>query len=68
MKCAHWNIRGFPARMAATLAFVAWFAAGVFAQAAPSSEGALRAIEVVSSVLQNPRCQNCHIPGDAPLQ
>src|SRR4029077_15174023 len=23
---------------------------------------------VVAKVLQHPRCQNCHIPGDAPLQ
>jgi hypothetical protein len=27
-----------------------------------------RAFEVIRSVLQHPRCQNCHIPGDAPLQ
>jgi hypothetical protein len=40
----------------------------VFAQAAPSPDGALRAFEVVRSVLQHPRCQNCHIPGNAPLQ
>jgi hypothetical protein len=29
---------------------------------------ALKAFETVRSVLQHPRCQNCHIPGDAPLQ
>jgi hypothetical protein len=29
---------------------------------------ALAAYEGVRSVLQHPRCQNCHIPGDAPLQ
>jgi len=29
---------------------------------------ALAAFETVRSVLQHPRCQNCHIPGDAPLQ
>ena len=28
----------------------------------------LAAFETVRAVLQNPRCQNCHIPGDAPLQ
>jgi len=28
----------------------------------------LTAFETVRAVLQNPRCQNCHIPGDAPLQ
>ena len=31
------------------------------------SEG-LAAFETVRAVLQHPRCQNCHIPGDAPLQ
>ena len=34
----------------------------------PPSDSALRAFEVVRSVFQHPRCQNCHIPGDAPLQ
>ena len=29
---------------------------------------ALAAFTTVQEVLQHPRCQNCHIPGDAPLQ
>lgn len=29
---------------------------------------ALAAFATVQKVLQHPRCQNCHIPGDAPLQ
>lgn len=29
---------------------------------------AANAFETVRKVLQHPRCQNCHIPGDAPLQ
>lgn len=29
---------------------------------------AVAAFETVRKVLQHPRCQNCHIPGDAPLQ
>jgi hypothetical protein len=33
----------------------------------PEKDG-LAAFETVRAVLQNPRCQNCHIPGDAPLQ
>lgn len=33
-----------------------------------SREDALRAFEVVRSVLQHPRCQNCHIAGDSPYQ
>jgi hypothetical protein len=34
--------------------------------AQPSHDSALRAFEVVRAVLQHPRCQNCHIPGDSP--
>ena len=35
----------------------------------PDTAGrAAQAFEVVRSVLQHPRCQNCHIPIDAPLQ
>jgi hypothetical protein len=37
------------------------------ARAAPSPDG-VAAFETVRAVLQHPRCQNCHIPGDAPLQ
>ncbi len=40
---------------------------GVHAQT-PATDGALQSFEVVRSVLQHPRCQNCHIPGNAPLQ
>lgn len=29
---------------------------------------AIAAFATVKQVLQHPRCQNCHIPGDAPLQ
>lgn len=29
---------------------------------------AVKAFDVVQKVFQHPRCQNCHIPGDAPLQ
>ena len=35
---------------------------------AGSREAGLAAFETVRSVLQHPRCQNCHPPGDAPLQ
>lgn len=34
----------------------------------PSEREGLAAFETVRAVLQHPRCQNCHIPGDAPLQ
>jgi len=33
-----------------------------------SEQDGLAAFETVRVVLQHPRCQNCHIPGDAPLQ
>jgi len=33
-----------------------------------SNADALQAFGMVQKVLQHPRCQNCHIPGDAPLQ
>ena len=37
--------------------------------AAPVSQAeGIAAFETVRAVLQHPRCQNCHIPGDAPLQ
>ncbi|HEX6862739.1 MAG TPA: hypothetical protein VF414_07985, partial [Thermoanaerobaculia bacterium] len=35
---------------------------------AVSRADALQAFDTVQKVLQHPRCQNCHIPGDAPLQ
>jgi hypothetical protein len=35
---------------------------------APSPKDGLAAFATVQRVLQHPRCQNCHIPGDAPLQ
>jgi hypothetical protein len=35
---------------------------------APSEQEGLAAFGTVRRVLQHPRCQNCHIPGDAPLQ
>ena len=38
--------------------------------AAPPADASsgLAAFETVRQVFQHPRCQNCHIPGDAPLQ
>jgi hypothetical protein len=37
-------------------------------KAAPARAEGLAAFDTVANVLQHPRCQNCHIPGDAPLQ
>ena len=44
-----------------------WFIDYAVAQPAPP-DAALQAFETLRSVFQHPRCQNCHIPGDAPLQ
>jgi hypothetical protein len=43
---------------------------GAAAAPAPDSKqaSALAAFDTVQTVLQHPRCQSCHIPGDAPLQ
>jgi hypothetical protein len=43
-------------------------AATAYAQDPARSAQAVQAFEKVRVVLQHPRCQNCHIPGDAPLQ
>jgi hypothetical protein len=44
--------------------------AALWASPAPavSAKDGLAAFATVQAVLQHPRCQNCHIPGDAPLQ
>jgi hypothetical protein len=38
------------------------------ANASTKATAALAAFDTIQTVLQHPRCQNCHIPGDAPLQ
>ena len=50
----------------ATLLVLCLAPAATWAQS--PGDRAAAAFEVVRSVLQHPRCQNCHIPGDAPLQ
>jgi hypothetical protein len=48
---------------------IGWTAASsALAQTGVSKEDGIAAFETVKAVLQHPRCQNCHIPGDAPLQ
>ncbi len=53
---------------AAVLAALAALLPAASPAAAPSKEEGVAAFETVRAVLQHPRCQNCHIPGDAPLQ
>jgi hypothetical protein len=55
------------AGFAIALVLGAGFIDAAIAQTPPADDG-LRAFEIVRSVLQHPRCQNCHIPGDGPLQ
>lgn len=52
---------------AVLFATVGLFSATPASPAVSEKEG-LAAFETVRVVLQHPRCQNCHIPGDAPLQ
>ena len=54
--------------LGAAVLFGAYGIGAAFAQAAVSQGRALHAFEVVRSVLQHPRCQNCHIAGDSPFQ
>jgi hypothetical protein len=53
--------------VAATLMLVAAAGGAWSAERASRKEG-LRAFTTIQEVLQHPRCQNCHISGDAPLQ
>src|SRR5450432_366135 len=46
----------------------AFAALGTASAATNSSAAGVDAFKTVQKVLQHPRCQNCHIPGDAPLQ
>jgi hypothetical protein len=54
-------------RLLTVLAIASAAAGNVSAQGAVAG-GAERLFEPIRSVLQHPRCQNCHIPGNAPLQ
>jgi hypothetical protein len=55
------------AGLAAALA-VFWGSALAAADNPAPPSPALAAFATIQTVLQHPRCQNCHIPGDAPLQ
>jgi len=54
--------------VAATLAACAPTAPMATHPAVDARAQAIAAFATVQQVLQHPRCQNCHIPGDAPLQ
>ncbi len=59
-------MRMLPPRRASLL--VAALAAAASTAAIAQADRASQAFETIRAVLQHPRCQNCHIPGDAPLQ
>jgi hypothetical protein len=54
--------------LAGTVLLAGFWAGAVAAAPASKQAAALAAFDTVQTVLQHPRCQNCHIPGDAPLQ
>ncbi|WP_322618278.1 hypothetical protein [Pseudomonas sp. BIC9C] len=58
MKRHHWLLG------AVILVVLVAYASHVFAD----DREALQAFDTVQKVFQSPRCQNCHIPGDSPLQ
>jgi hypothetical protein len=61
--------RAAPAALFAVLVIGPWLlSARSLGVERVSKEEGLAAFETVRVVLQHPRCQNCHIPGDAPLQ
>jgi xanthine dehydrogenase molybdopterin-binding subunit B len=62
------RLRRLPLRLAVGLLALGAARAAVAQAARPSTAEGLAAFETVRQVLQHPRCQNCHIPGDAPLQ
>jgi len=53
-----------------TIALAACASIATFSVAGQAQDRAqaVRAFDTVRKVLQHPRCQNCHIPGNAPLQ
>ena len=55
-------------KSALPLCILALATAGPATVLAQGNGAGLQAFEVVRSVLQNPRCANCHIPEDAPRQ
>ena len=67
------RLRAFATRAAVPAAAILAGLAALFPAASPggvavTNDEGLAAFETVLAVLQHPRCQNCHIPGDAPLQ
>ncbi|HGM6908892.1 TPA: hypothetical protein ACKQDN_001837 [Serratia marcescens] len=50
------------------IAFVAFAGYSAMPKAPTDKKQGIEAFSIVEQVFQHPRCSNCHIPGDAPLQ
>jgi hypothetical protein len=61
-------MRAIPALVPAGLLVLALAGCGGPAPTPEQQAAALQAFATVEAVFQHPRCVNCHIPGDAPLQ
>ncbi len=69
MKTKRGSMFGFGALIAVLVLAVSGIALSTPTSAGSgSSADGVAAFETIRAVLQHPRCQNCHIPGDAPLQ
>jgi len=68
MKIKHASIFGWSILSASLILLASGIALSVTPSSAGSSAAGVAAFETIRVVLQHPRCQNCHIPGDAPLQ
>ena len=67
MRISHASMFGFGVLCTAVVLTIGRVALPTPTSAGSGAEGAA-AFETIRAVLQHPRCQNCHIPGDAPLQ
>jgi hypothetical protein len=61
-------MRMIAALSSTVLVLLALAGCGVPSATAEQQAAGLQAFAVVEAVFQHPRCANCHIPGDAPLQ
>jgi hypothetical protein len=68
MKTPRASVFGWSVLFASLVLSVSGIALSVTPSSAGSGAEGVAAFETVRAVLQHPRCQNCHIPGDAPLQ
>ena len=68
MKTKRGSMFGFGVLIAVLVVAVSGIALSTPTSASGSSAEGVAAFETIRAVLQHPRCQNCHIPGEAPLQ